>query len=112
MIVRMPVKCLDKHCLQCEDLEIKSENLAWIGSILPESGEPETLVHLYCAHYKRCAMIQNNVLKKLDDAVNERKEQIAKAQMINDIRHFEEKLKKSLEENDDANGPKQSEKTD
>ena len=58
--VYMPIRCIDKFCEHCEELEIMVHGLNFTAGGTDYGREN----HIYCKHYKRCTAIENRILQQ------------------------------------------------
>lgn len=65
--VYMPVRCIDKFCEHCEELEIAVDGLNFTDGCTDYGREN----HIYCKHYKRCTAIENHLQEPIHKAEEE-----------------------------------------
>ena len=58
--VYMPVRCIDKFCEHCEELEIEVYGLNLADGDTGYVREN----HICCKHWKRCTAIENHILQQ------------------------------------------------
>ena len=55
MYVNMPVRCLDKNCINCQNLEISIEKTIFYSSVKEVGAENE----IYCKNWRSCTIAYN-----------------------------------------------------
>ena len=62
-LVYMPVKCIDKFCEHCEELEIDVDGTNFYGMNGNDLGREN---HIYCVHWKQCTAIENKIRDEMN----------------------------------------------